>query len=42
MVKIQKYFGVLRNKFSDFPGGPVAKASCSQGRGPGFNPQSGS
>ena len=22
----------------DFPGGPVAKTSCSQCRGPGFNP----
>ena len=41
MVKMQNYFGVLRNKFLDFPGGPVAKTSCSQGRGPGVNPQSG-
>ena len=41
MVKIQKSFGVSRNKFLDFPGGPVAKTSCSQGRGPGFDPWSG-
>ena len=25
----------------DFPGGPVGKTLCSQGRGPGFNPWSG-
>ena len=25
----------------DFPGGPVAKSPCSQGRRPGFNPWSG-
>ena len=25
----------------DFPGGPVAKTSCSQCRRPGFNPWSG-
>ena len=26
--------------WKDFPGGPVAKTSCSQFRGPGFNPWS--
>ena len=26
----------------DFPGGPAAKIPCSQCRGPGFNPWSGS
>ena len=25
----------------DFPGGPVAKILCSQGKGPGFNSMSG-
>ena len=28
-------------KKGDFPGGPVGKTLCSQGRGPGFDPWSG-
>ena len=28
-------------RFGDFPGGPVAKALCSQWRGPRFDPWSG-
>ena len=35
--------GVQDSKMSlgDFPGGPVAKTLCSQGRGPEFHPWSG-
>ena len=31
----------LKHRAQDFPGGPVAKTSCSRFRGPGFDPWSG-
>ena len=30
--------GLKNCNLRDFPGGPVAKTLCSQGRGPGFHP----
>ena len=35
MTSLKKHCG------RDFPGGPVAKSPCSQYRGPGFDPWSG-
>ena len=41
----ESLFCYMRNRndtdFKDFPGGPVAKTSSSQSRGPGFNTWSG-
>ena len=38
--KEEKMLSILRIEIGnrDFPGGPVAKTSCSQCREPGFNP----